>query len=45
MMKREPGEETVGVGKQKTIYGEVTANCHQPIFLTQMRIREPEILI
>ena len=41
MMKREPREESVGVGEYKTIYGEVAANSHQSIFLTQMRIREP----
>ena len=45
MTEREPREKPVRVSQQQTVYGEVAANSDQPVFLTQMRIREPEIFI
>ena len=41
----EPGEETVGIGQQQAVDGEVATYGHEPIFFTKMRVREPEFII
>ena len=35
----------MGVSQQQTVYRKVATHSNQPVFLTQMRIRKPEILI
>ena len=41
----EPGEETVGIGQQQAVDGEVATYSHETIFFTKMRVREPEFII
>jgi len=41
----EPGEETVGIGQQQAVDGEVATYSHETIFFTKMRVREPEFIV
>ena len=41
----EPGEETVGIGQQQAVDGEVATYGHETIFFTKMRVREPEFIV
>lgn len=43
--EREPREETVGIGQQQTVDGEVATYSNQAIFFAQMRVRKPESFV
>lgn len=43
--EREPREETIGIGQQQTVDGEVATHSRQTIVLTIVRIREPEFIV
>lgn len=45
ILKREPGEEPVGVGQQQTVDTQVTAYGHQSVVLAQMGIGKPQVFI
>ena len=44
-MERVPREEAVGVSKYQPVYRQVPAHGHQTAFLTQMGVREPEVIV
>lgn len=41
----EPGEETVGIGQQQAVDGEVATYSHETIFFTKMGVRKPEFIV
>jgi len=42
---RVPGEETIGIGQQQTIDGEIAADGYQSVVFTQMGIGKPEVIV